>query len=105
MEERRVKKRPPQNKKGSSTQKRFKPLTIVGIVLAVLVAICIAQEVKNYWDLKVQEKALQQEIQELREKNEKLEKEKESLAKPEAIEKVARDELGLVKPGEVPYVK
>ncbi len=37
--------------------------------------------------------------------NEKLEEEKKQLQTPEAIEKVAREELGLVKPGEVPYVR
>ena len=37
--------------------------------------------------------------------NEELEQEKAKLQYPKAIEGVAREELGLVKPGEVPYVK
>ena len=38
-------------------------------------------------------------------RNDELEQEKAMLQDPKTIEQVARDELGLVKPGEVPYVK
>lgn len=43
--------------------------------------------------------------QELLEEKQQLEEKKEQLNDPDVIEKKARDELGLVKPGEVPYVK
>ena len=41
----------------------------------------------------------------LEEEKENLETQKEDLEDPSKLEKKARDELGLVKPGEVPYVK
>ncbi|WP_251424275.1 FtsB family cell division protein [Veillonella agrestimuris] len=48
---------------------------------------------------------IEQQLQELRMQNDKLEEEKAKLQDPQAIEALAREELGLVKPGEVPYVK
>ena len=43
--------------------------------------------------------------QELQQRNDELEQEKAKLQDPKNIENVAREQLGLVKPGEVPYVK
>ena len=52
-----------------------------------------------------QEKQHIEQLQELQQRNEELEQEKARLQDPKTIEGVAREELGLVKPGEVPYVK
>ena len=46
-----------------------------------------------------------QQLQELQQRNDELEQEKAKLQDPKNIENVAREQLGLVKPGEVPYVK
>lgn len=43
-------------------------------------------------------------LEQLKETNKKLKAEKERLQDPVHIEKMAREELGLVKPGEVPYM-
>lgn len=43
-------------------------------------------------------------LEQLKQVNESLKEEKVRLATPAYIEKLARDELGLVKPGEVPYI-
>jgi cell division protein FtsB len=43
-------------------------------------------------------------LEQLRQTNQTMAAEKEKLATPAYVEKVAREELGLVKPGEVPYV-
>ena len=48
---------------------------------------------------------IEQQLQELQQKNDELEQEKAKLQDPKNIENVAREQLGLVKPGEVPYVK
>ena len=48
---------------------------------------------------------IEQQLQELQQRNDELEQEKEKLQDPKNIETVAREQLGLVKPGEVPYVK
>lgn len=41
---------------------------------------------------------------EIKAQNTALKAEKEALSEPENIEKIAREELGLVKPGEMPYI-
>ncbi|MDT8902786.1 FtsB family cell division protein [Anaeroselena agilis] len=43
-------------------------------------------------------------MEQLRQANETLADEKKKLTTPAYVEKLAREELGLVKPGEVPYV-
>jgi len=42
--------------------------------------------------------------QEVLKENEALKAEKEKLFEPENLERIAREELGLVKPGEMPYI-
>ena len=48
---------------------------------------------------------IEQQLQELKQRNEELETGKASCKIQKTIEGVAREELGLGKPGEVPYVK
>ena len=48
---------------------------------------------------------LEQQLQELKQENESLSEQKKLLEDDKHIEGVAREELGLVKPGEVPYVR
>ncbi len=67
--------------------------------------VIFAIQAYKYYQVYSETKKLETEIEQLREKNGLLEKQVEELKSPEAIEKVARDELGLVKTGEVPYVK
>lgn len=43
-------------------------------------------------------------LEQLKQANQAMTDEKKKLATPSYVEKVAREELGLVKPGEVPYV-
>ena len=43
-------------------------------------------------------------LEQLKQSNQSLAEEKVRLSNPAYVEKVARDELGLVKPGEVPYI-
>jgi len=47
---------------------------------------------------------LQQQVQEEMERNEELKEEIERVKSHDYIEKVARDELGLVKPGEILFI-
>lgn len=48
--------------------------------------------------------SLQDRISELEHSNKSLAEEKNRLASPAYVEKIAREQLGLVKPGEVPYI-
>ena len=60
--------------------------------------------VTRYHELKIQEESLTQKIEKLEQKIHELHEERELLKNDVAyIEKVVRDELGLVKPGEVVY--
>lgn len=43
-------------------------------------------------------------LEEARARNEKLKKERDSMDKPEFVEKVAREELGMTRSGEMPYI-
>jgi cell division protein FtsL len=43
-------------------------------------------------------------LEQLKQLNKSLTEEKERLNTPAYVEKLARDDLGLVKPGEVPYI-
>ena len=42
-------------------------------------------------------------LQEAEKENEALKQERDSLSDPDNIEKIAREELGMTKPGELPY--
>ncbi len=79
------------------------------IICAFLVVIvylgCLI--IKQEWYLSEvrQETAITQErLNEAQNLNQKLKEEKSNLEKPEYVEKVAREELGMTKPGEVPYI-
>lgn len=43
-------------------------------------------------------------LEEARTRNEKLKKERDNMDKPEFVEKVAREELGMTRSGEMPYI-
>jgi cell division protein FtsB len=58
----------------------------------------------KYYDLKVREERLDRKIQELETKEGQLAEEEKLLeGDPEYLEKIAREELGFAKPGEVVY--
>ncbi|MDU4961244.1 MAG: septum formation initiator family protein [Sporomusaceae bacterium] len=48
--------------------------------------------------------AVRQQLEQAKNRNQQLQAEKELLLLPDYVEKLAREQLGLVKPGEVPYV-
>ena len=59
----------------------------------------------HYYEIRQQEAILLEEKAQLETERAELENKKQSLQDAGALEKKARDELGLVKPGEVPYVR
>lgn len=94
------------NRQERKTTMRAAPWQRVILVLMVVVGL-IACAHKGYQCFEIQQemKAAVESKQQLEAEKQRLETEKADLQKPEKIEKVARDELGLVKPGEVPYVR
>lgn len=71
----------------------------------VITSYVVVQNVYHFVKVQQQEAELVKEKARLEEEKENLETQKEDLEDPSKLEKKARDELGLVKPGEVPYVK
>ncbi|MBP2640721.1 MAG: Septum formation initiator [Firmicutes bacterium] len=45
-----------------------------------------------------------EELAAVKQMNQQLQQERSQLSTPEYVEKLAREELGLVKPGEIPYI-
>ena len=80
----------------------LRALCLVMMLLSLL--ICL-ESAYRFYNLQQQENLLLEEKARLTEERATLEQKKEDLEDPTKLEKKARDELGLVKPGEVPYVK
>jgi septum formation initiator len=59
----------------------------------------------HFYEIKVQEARLTEEKKHLLEMQEALQEKKKDLEDPSVIEKKAREDLGLVKEREIPYVK
>ena len=51
-----------------------------------------------------EKEASRHKLEQLQQVNANLNEERNKLTKPSYIEKIAREELGLVKPGEIPYI-
>lgn len=77
-------------------------LQIIVVVFGIFFVVRTGYEI---YVIKQQQQQLELQIKDLKERNEVLEQERQRLQDPKSIEEVAREELGLVKPGEVPYVK
>lgn len=82
---------------------RFEKLAFA-CILAYLLAMFAMQEVCLH-RLHDQVGALKQRIAVVKQQNEALKERAELLRTPDFVERVAREELGLVKPGEIPYVE
>ncbi|WP_296098670.1 septum formation initiator family protein [Dialister sp.] len=80
-------------------------LRIIFVIVMVITSYVVVQNVYHFVKVQQQEAELVKEKARLEEEKENLETQKEDLEDPSKLEKKARDELGLVKPGEVPYVK
>ncbi len=75
------------------------PLLIAAGVIFVLVV--IGEKAVQGYEMRQEARALQRRIEQLRQENRGLSQELDYLRSDEYIEKVAREELGLVRPGDV----
>ena len=78
---------------------------IICTALVCVVVILCAQKAYQWYELSRQIQEATHIKEQLTQEQQNLEDQKQSLQDPITIEKKARDELGLVKPGEVPYVR
>lgn len=72
----------------------------------VLLSLCIVfRSGYHFYQIRQQEALLLEEKERLSKEKAELAKKREDLQDDRQLEKKAREELGLVKPGEVPYVR
>ena len=79
----------------------FRVLTL--LAAAYFIYLAVEQQFELY-TIQQETYSLKNKIAELEHSNKAMLDEKKRLASPAYVEKVAREELGLVKPGEVPYI-
>lgn len=86
------------------TKRRFTPRKLTGFVLFGLLAYMVfsfSQGFYQAYQLKQEIRVLEAELTEVQAKNNRLAEEFAYSQTPEAIEKIAREKLGLIKPGEM----
>jgi cell division protein FtsL len=73
------------------------------LTAAYFIFLAVGQQFELY-TIQHETYSLRGRIAELEQSNKALADEKAKLSSPAYVEKIAREELGLVKPGEVPYI-
>lgn len=76
---------------------------LVLLTAAYFLYLAVGQQFELY-TIQRETYSLKDRIAELEQSNKALTDEKARLASPAYVEKIAREQLGLVKPGEVPYI-
>ena len=82
------------------------PFLRILFVIVIMSTVYIAgYSMYHFYEIKVQESRLTEEKKHLLEMQEALQEKKKDLEDPSVIEKKAREDLGLVKEREIPYIK
>lgn len=74
------------------------------VLMVVYLGFIIVRQEMYLSEVKQETVVAEERLDKAKEINEKLTAEKNNLNKTEYVEKVAREELGMTKPGEVPYI-
>jgi cell division protein FtsL len=90
--------------KPKKTKKPIRSKSIVMILLAVYLAYSLTAQYITIRNARAQEARIQAQIEEIKKENEKLKDEIERMQSDEYIERIARERLGLIKPGEYMFV-
>ena len=85
--------------------RRFRTGRILAAAAAILLLAFVIRSGYSIWMLREEIAAEEVKKQELMKEHAELEARKKELQDPAVIERKARDDLGMVKPGELPYVK
>lgn len=84
----------------------YSPFLRILFVIVIMSTVYIAgYSMYHFYEIKVQEARLTEEKKHLLEMQEALQEKKKDLEDPSVIEKKAREDLGLVKEREIPYIK
>lgn len=73
------------------------------VLCSYFVYLAIGQQ-SQLFSIRREAQATQTQLQQLQQTNAALQAERKALHDPKYVEKLAREELGLVKPGEIPYI-
>lgn len=87
---------------------RKKKLSLKKILYSLVCVLLLAYVAVKGWEWYALSRQMEEASRirdQLQQEHQELEEKKASLNDPAVIEKKAREELGLVKPGEVPYVR
>lgn len=93
--------------KFGKTQTQRHPINwfvVIMVVLFLLAAFKLGEQAITYRELSQDRINAEERLKAAKEENEQLEKEKQQLNNPEYVEKLAREELGMTKEGEMPYI-
>jgi len=80
-------------------------LRILFVIVVMSTVYIAGYSMYHFYEIKVQEARLTEEKKHLLEMQEALQEKKKDLEDPSVIEKKAREDLGLVKEREIPYIK
>lgn len=80
-------------------------LRILFVIVIMSTVYITGYSMYHFYEIKVQESRLTEEKKHLLEMQEALQEKKKDLEDPSVIEKKAREDLGLVKEREIPYIK
>jgi len=89
--------------KTKKKKRRFKIRHLLIVILAVFLVITLGKQQIKINEIKRKQAIVERDIQEALQQQQKLKEQIELLNTDEYIEKIAREELGLVKPGEIIY--
>lgn len=78
-------------------------MVILLVLLGYFVYLAVDQQIYIH-EVQQEKAAVQKQYEKEQAKNKELTEEKNELENPQYIEKIARDEFGMTKKGEVPYV-
>lgn len=90
--------------KKRSKSKKFSWFRLCIVIMMGYFCYVVIDQQTELYQIRRETEAVNAQMVEVRAANSSLRAEKENLNKAAYIEKVAREELGLVKPGEVPYI-
>ncbi|MGI6452616.1 MAG: septum formation initiator family protein [Syntrophomonadaceae bacterium] len=89
--------------KDNSQRQRLVKLIITGL-LGVLLLVGVLPRAINVWELAQTKSQLEQQKLELQQKQQELQQALDKMSSRETIEKIAREQLGMVKQGEKPII-
>jgi len=77
---------------------------VLAIPLLIYLSFSTARKAMEVYQLNQQAASIRQDITQLKERNAELRRQEEYLQSPDYVEKMAREQLNLVRPGDIPLV-